>query len=80
MTEEYTQRLFGTTEDGVLYLSAAVMKAAKLRPGDKLRITPDKVGFRVQVEGSDAGQPGKVQTRNHRSDVSLYDKEADRPL
>lgn len=81
MTEqEYTQRLFGTAEDGVLYLPGLVMKSAKIKPGDKLKITPHQGGFRVQIEGSDAGQPGKVEARNHRSGVSLYDKEADRPL
>jgi hypothetical protein len=57
MTEqEYVQRLFGTAEDGVLYLSGPVMKAAKLKPGDKLRITPDKEGFKVTVDNSP--QPG----------------------
>ena len=45
---EFLQRIFGTSEDGVLYLPGALMKAAKLRPGDKLRITPEKDGFRVQ--------------------------------
>ncbi|HEX9677999.1 AbrB/MazE/SpoVT family DNA-binding domain-containing protein [Nitrososphaera sp.] len=55
MTEEYTQRLFGTPEDGVLYLSGPVMKAAKLKPGDKLRITPDKDGLIVQL---DTPRPG----------------------
>lgn len=78
--QDYTQRLFGTADDGVLYLSAPVMKSSKIKPGDKLKITPHQGGFRVQIEGSDAGQPGKVRTRNHRSDVSLYDKESARPL
>jgi hypothetical protein len=54
--QEYTQRLFGTPEDGVLYLSGPVMKAAKLKPGDKLRITTDKEGFKVAVDKSP--QPG----------------------
>lgn len=59
MTEnEYTQRLFGTPEDGVLYLSGPVMKAAKLKPGDKLKITPNKDGFSVQVDNPRlGGQP-----------------------
>ena len=47
---EYVQRLFGTAEDGVLYLAGPVMKSAKLKPGDKLRITPEKDGFRVQID------------------------------
>jgi len=59
MTEqEYIQRLFGTAEDGILYLSAPIMKAAKLRPGDKLRITAEKDGFRVQLDNPrPGGQP-----------------------
>lgn len=74
MTEqEYTQRLFGTADDGVLYLSAPVMKSSKIKPGDKLKITTHQGGFRVQIEGSDAGQPGKVEARNHSSGVSLDD-------
>ncbi|MGI0014527.1 MAG: hypothetical protein ACREBU_13965 [Nitrososphaera sp.] len=49
MTEqEYTQRLFGTPEDGVLYLAGPVMREAKIKPGDKLRIILDKEGLRVQ--------------------------------
>ncbi|MGH9879553.1 MAG: hypothetical protein ACREBU_02545 [Nitrososphaera sp.] len=58
MTEEYTQRLFGTSDDGVLYLSGPLMKAAKVKPGDKLRITPEKEGFRVQIDSpKPGGQP-----------------------
>ncbi len=81
MTEqEYTQRLFGTADDGVLYLPGPLMRSAKVKPGDKLRIVVEKQGFRIQVEGSDAGQPGKVQARNHRSDVSLDDKKGESSL
>lgn len=56
--EKYTQRLFGTADDGVLYLSGPIMKAAKVRPGDKLRITAEKYGFRVQLDNPrPGGQP-----------------------
>ncbi|GEM_PF-5632638 len=73
MTEqEYTQRLFGTPEDGVLYLSAAVMKAANFRPGNKLRIIADKEGLRISTEASHAGQPGKVQARDDSTDGEVH--------
>lgn len=36
--EVYSQRLFGTAEDGVLYLSGTLMKAARIKPGDRLRM------------------------------------------
>jgi hypothetical protein len=57
MTEEFTQRLFGTIDDGILYLSSPVMKAARLKPGDKLRITLDKDGFAVHVDKPRLGGP-----------------------
>ena len=59
MTEhEYKQRLFGTPDDGVLYLSGPLMKAAKLKAGDKLRIIAEKDGFRVQLDNPHpGGQP-----------------------
>ncbi|MGI0014967.1 MAG: hypothetical protein ACREBU_16225 [Nitrososphaera sp.] len=61
MTEEYRQRLFGTESDGVLYIPPAIMKAAKVKPGDRLKITPEKDGgFRVSrtdIEPRPGGQP-----------------------
>ena len=57
MTDEYTQRLFGTESDGVLYLPESVMKSAKLKPGDTIRIIPEKTGFRVQVDSPRPGGP-----------------------
>ena len=55
MTDEYTQRLFGTETDGVLYLPESVMKSAKLKPGDKLRIIAEKEGFRAQLDNPRPG-------------------------
>lgn len=57
IAQDYVQRLFGTSEDGVLYLPGDLMKSAKLKPGDKLRITPEKDGFRVQIENPRPGGP-----------------------
>ncbi|MGH9992959.1 MAG: hypothetical protein ACREBU_06965 [Nitrososphaera sp.] len=57
---ECTQKLFGTADDGVLYLPGTVMKSAKFKPGDKLRITLDKDGIRVHRADKDpppGGQP-----------------------
>jgi hypothetical protein len=42
---EFTQRLFGTDSDGVLYLSGPLMKAARVKPGDKLRIIPTSTNY-----------------------------------
>jgi hypothetical protein len=59
MTEqEETQRLFGTVEDGVLYLSGPIMKTAKLKPGDKLRIIADKDRLIVQLVNPRPGRAG----------------------
>lgn len=58
MTElEYVQRLFGTSEDGVLYLPGSLMKAAKLRPGNRVRMTAEKDGIKVQIDNPRPGGP-----------------------
>jgi hypothetical protein len=59
--EHYTETVFGTARDGVLYLSEEVMRSAKIKPGDKVVITPDKHKFIVHVVygngPSTGGQP-----------------------
>jgi hypothetical protein len=48
------------------------MKAAKLKPGDKVKLTPDAHGLRISIEGSHAGQPTKVQTRNDQNSGEIH--------
>jgi hypothetical protein len=72
MTEEFTERIFGSAECAVLYLNPDLLKSIKARPGNRVRITPDKDGFRVQVENGHAGQPAKVEAHYDQQRDSSY--------
>jgi hypothetical protein len=58
MTEpEFVERIFGSEQCAVLYLSSDLLKSIKARPGNKVRITPVENGFTVKVDNPRPGGP-----------------------